>query len=54
MGLTEWWTCGVDVVMLGALLDGKFLEFMLMGSNSWVDFWWTLESVDDGWILGDF
>jgi hypothetical protein len=37
-GLTEWWICGVDVVILGALLDGKFMEFMLMGSSFWVDF----------------
>jgi hypothetical protein len=41
--LTEWWICGVDVVILGALLDGEFLTFMLMGSSSWVDFWWILE-----------
>jgi hypothetical protein len=34
MGLTEWWICGVEVVIFGALLDGKFLEFMLMGSSS--------------------
>jgi hypothetical protein len=52
MGLTEGWICGVDVVIFGALLDGEFLEFMLMGSISWVDFWWILGSVDDGWILG--
>jgi len=30
MGLTEGWICGVDVVIFGALLDGEFLEFMLM------------------------
>jgi hypothetical protein len=28
----------VDVVILGALIDGEFLEFMIMGSRSWVDF----------------
>lgn len=37
-GLTKWWICGVDVVILGALLDVNFLKFMLMGSSSWVDF----------------
>jgi hypothetical protein len=36
-GLT-WWICGVDVCIFGALLDGEFLEFVFMGSSSWVDF----------------
>jgi hypothetical protein len=26
------------IYRLGALLDGEFLKFMLMGSSSWVDF----------------
>jgi hypothetical protein len=37
MGLTEWSICGVDVVILGAWLDGQFLKFMLMGSCSCFD-----------------
>jgi hypothetical protein len=31
-GLIEWWIFGVDVGILGALLDGEFLEFVFIGS----------------------
>jgi hypothetical protein len=51
-GLTKWWICGVDVVILGALIDGEFLEFMIMGSRTWVDFSGFWKGRDDGWIFG--